>query len=275
MSNQLLIKSSDGTLTEIKNIPGLEINFLGKDSRVILIEGSTFNFSHIKIDSDSEVYIDKTRHPGMNHASINMEGSPGSKLKIGRGFFVWGCYFAMANEANLSLTIGDDCMFASGITFRCTDGHTIIDKSTNEIINHSSPTYIGNHVWVGANATILKGSLVPDNSIVATSAVITKKYDETNIILAGNPARIVKHNIEWDKKYIDKYIEDEGLAIPKTSNNIRLNKIQYFGSMLFGIIITPFINKKKVVKLYKTPFSFFNDSKNSFTRVIGKLLRII
>ncbi len=55
----------------------------------------------------------------------------------------------------------------------------------------TSPVAIGNNVWIGANATILKGVHIGDGAIVATGAVVTDDVPPRAVV-AGNPARIVK-----------------------------------------------------------------------------------
>ncbi len=50
---------------------------------------------------------------------------------------------------------------------------------------------------------------------------------------------------------------------------------QIFGCKLFGLMFRPFIKSNKLTKLQNNPIAFFQDSKGSFTRAIGKLLRII
>jgi len=61
---------------------------------------------------------------------------------------------------------------------------------------------IGNHVWVGAHASILKGSVIPNNCVIATRSVITKVFNESHAVIAGIPAKIVKHNIDWLRERI-------------------------------------------------------------------------
>jgi acetyltransferase-like isoleucine patch superfamily enzyme len=50
---------------------------------------------------------------------------------------------------------------------------------------------IGDNVWIGMNAVILKGVTIGDNSVVAAGAVVTKSI-APNTIVAGNPAVVVK-----------------------------------------------------------------------------------
>ncbi|MGS0525300.1 hypothetical protein ACU8V7_09025 [Zobellia nedashkovskayae] len=71
-------------------------------------------------------------------------------------------------EPSSKVTIGVDCMFANTIDIRTGDSHSIIDIKSNKRINYAKNIIIGNHVWVGAHSSILKGATIADNSIVAT-----------------------------------------------------------------------------------------------------------
>jgi acetyltransferase-like isoleucine patch superfamily enzyme len=55
----------------------------------------------------------------------------------------------------------------------------------------SSPVKIGNNVWIGMNAVILKGVTIAENSVVAAGSVVTKSVP-ANSVVAGNPAVVVK-----------------------------------------------------------------------------------
>lgn len=67
----------------------------------------------------------------------------------------------------------------------------------------SKPIYIGENTWIGKNSLILKGVSVGANSIVAANAVVTKSVGE-NIIVAGNPAKIVKSEINISNQYFNE-----------------------------------------------------------------------
>lgn len=102
-------------------------------------------------------------------------------------------------------------MLSSNIVFRSSDGHVIYDLESKKIINKPKPINIQDHVWIGASVIILKGSTVCKNSIIGTASLVTKSFSEENIIIAGNPAKKVKENINWDRRYIrdsDDYFED-------------------------------------------------------------------
>ena len=55
----------------------------------------------------------------------------------------------------------------------------------------SAPVVIGDNVWIGMNAVILKGVTIGDNCVIAAGAVVTKSV-EANLLVGGNPARIIR-----------------------------------------------------------------------------------
>jgi acetyltransferase-like isoleucine patch superfamily enzyme len=59
----------------------------------------------------------------------------------------------------------------------------------------SAPIIIGENVWVGTGSRLHKGIIVGDNSIIAAHAMVTKDVPP-NCIVAGNPAKVVKENIQ-------------------------------------------------------------------------------
>ncbi len=56
----------------------------------------------------------------------------------------------------------------------------------------TAPVIISDNVWIGMNATILKGVTIGENSVVAAGSVVTKSVPP-NTVVAGNPAAAVKH----------------------------------------------------------------------------------
>lgn len=95
------------------------------------------------------------------------------------------------------IEIGRGCMFSANIVIRVGDSHSILDNSTKQRINPSDDVSIGDNVWIGNQVCILKGTRISANSIVGTGAIVTKAFDESNIAIAGNPARIIRSNIDW------------------------------------------------------------------------------
>lgn len=102
---------------------------------------------------------------------------------------------------NSRIIIGRDCMFSNNIEIHTSDYHSILDNLGNRI-NAAKDVFIENHVWVGFRCTILKGSHISENSIVASNSVVNKRFNEPSSLLAGIPAKIKKENINWDKRLL-------------------------------------------------------------------------
>lgn len=102
------------------------------------------------------------------------------------------------NSNNL-IKIGKKCMFSFGINLYNTDGHPVYDRETGRLINQIKELIIGDHVWICADALILKNTVIPNDCIIARKSVVTgKHFSETNCLIAGNPATVKKRNICWN-----------------------------------------------------------------------------
>lgn len=78
-----------------------------------------------------------------------------------------------------------------------TDQHSVFDAEQN-CINEPRPVEIGNKVWIGCRCTILKGSIIPNGSIIAANTVITKSFNDEKSVIGGSPARILKKYATWE-----------------------------------------------------------------------------
>jgi acetyltransferase-like isoleucine patch superfamily enzyme len=100
-------------------------------------------------------------------------------------------------ETGRKINIGKNCMLAEDIIIRTGDSHPIFDIETKNIINGGKDVYIGDHVWIGTRAQILKGVTIENDSIIGAGSIVVQKV-EKNTIVAGNPAKIVKTSINWN-----------------------------------------------------------------------------
>lgn len=95
-------------------------------------------------------------------------------------------------QANLLVTVGPRCMLSSTIILD-SDFHQL-----DPVLRHDStvpvpcaPVRIEENVWVAGQSAILKGVTIGENSVVAFRAVVVKDVPR-NVVVAGNPARVVK-----------------------------------------------------------------------------------
>ena len=114
-------------------------------------------------------------------------------LHLGNNFSVTGDALIICAK---KISVGDDVMIAWRSIIMDTDQHDIYDK-TNHLINENKEIIIGNNVWIGANSLILKGSIIEDGCIVGANTTITKPFNNKNSILAGNPAKVIKTEVQW------------------------------------------------------------------------------
>lgn len=96
--------------------------------------------------------------------------------------------------------IGSRCLFSANVIVRTGDSHSIFDSSTSKRINMAKDVIIGNHVWVAYGVSILKGVLISDDSVVGTASVVTNEFKNSNVIIAGSPAKEIRKNITWDNE---------------------------------------------------------------------------
>lgn len=117
-------------------------------------------------------------------------------IKVGNNCDLNGTCFVAYEE----IEIGNFCQFASSSIISDTDFHPIDSESRMKQMRGESFSFdsvrkekivIGNNVWVGWGAIILKGVKIGDNSIVAAGAVVVNDVP-ANVIVAGNPAIIKK-----------------------------------------------------------------------------------
>ncbi|MGX7668097.1 acyltransferase [Flavobacterium pedocola] len=92
-----------------------------------------------------------------------------------------------------SITIGHQVAISKGVIIRDSDNHVLNGQSDKV----AAPIVIGNHVWIGLRAVILKGVTIGDGAVIAAGAVVTRDVP-ANSIVAGVPARVIKENCSWE-----------------------------------------------------------------------------
>jgi acetyltransferase-like isoleucine patch superfamily enzyme len=86
--------------------------------------------------------------------------------------------------------VGADCAISWDVTITDSDEHW------QHHVEMVQPVRIGDHVWIGARAAVLKGVTIGDGAIVAAGAVVVDDVP-AGALAAGVPARIVREGVEW------------------------------------------------------------------------------
>lgn len=134
----------------------------------------------------------------------NHDNSKDCKINIGNKTSFYKTEISTYDNDS-SIEIGEDCMFAFDTIIYNTDGHSIFQNGN--LINKADKLVIGDHVWCGWGCAILKNSYIPSGCIVGKSAVVAKKIEKENVVIAGNPAKIIKENICWDRKSVNEVMQ--------------------------------------------------------------------
>ena len=195
-NNRIVVIKLDGTVIKNPKIKGLKVKFLGKNNYIEIKEPYRITEMDVICRGSNNV-VKIGRSSGIRSLRIFLGDN--TKFISGENFTVQGAFFIMHYTNNTEIKIGSGCMMSYGVMLRTTDSHTIYDLDSYELLNPSKSIEIGNHVWIAHRALLLKGSKIPDNCTVAAGSIVTKEFNDTNCILAGIPAKVVKRNVNWNK----------------------------------------------------------------------------
>jgi acetyltransferase-like isoleucine patch superfamily enzyme len=95
-----------------------------------------------------------------------------------------GIYIQCSN----GVQIHSSCIIASGSKL-ISGNHDLYNFKKESL--KASPIIIKENCWIAANAIILPSVILEKRTIVGAGAVVTKSFNEENIVLAGNPAKII------------------------------------------------------------------------------------
>lgn len=199
------------------DIDKIELSIQGINNKITIMPLSKNTKGKIKIfltGDNNEIFIDENCYVGLqlvitmgsNHKNFGKIEK--SYCKIGKNTTFEGCSIITYNS-NSTLKIGKNCMLAWGIHIFNTDAHPIYNLGKTKIINQVRTLSIGDHVWIGANSTILKNSIIPNNTIIRWGAIVSGAFSQENTIIAGNPARVVKREVQWDSNGSNGYVQNK------------------------------------------------------------------
>ncbi len=151
--------------------------------------------------------FDKSRSKGIWECSgiVRFEGRSflghGSKISVGpEGELTFGNDVSITAESSIvcfkKIDIGSESLISWQVTIMDTDFHTVYNAS-GECVNGNKEVIIGKHVWIGTRCTILKGSEIADNSVIAACTLVSGLLSSPNCVYGGQPAKMIKENTSW------------------------------------------------------------------------------
>jgi acetyltransferase-like isoleucine patch superfamily enzyme len=167
------------------------ITFMGNDS-VVSVTDPAYNFGvHMTLHHRAKVIIGKN----FNAKNLFVHAADGACVLIGAGGSFNGLVRLLLHEEGV-ISIGENCLFASEVDVTISDMHSIVDIATGERLNYPRNVVIGDKVWIGQRALVLKGVTIGAGAIVGAGAVVTKDVPG-QCAVAGNPAQLVKKGVTW------------------------------------------------------------------------------
>lgn len=147
-----------------------------EEAYLLLRDGAKLTINgRVALASRATIQVQKDAKLSMGKSYINHEAS-----------IIIGC----------DCSIGDGILISRAVRIFDSDFHKVLDEGGKQT-NQPKPMKIGDHVWIGLGAIILRGSQIGDGAVISAGAVVMGKIKEgTNAI--GNPARSFS-NIRWEE----------------------------------------------------------------------------
>ncbi|MDQ0222713.1 sugar O-acetyltransferase [Streptococcus moroccensis] len=168
-----------------------------------LYDTSDQELSRLRLEARQKMQAFNNELDGQKRSAILKEwfGSTGERLYVEPQFSCdYGCHIHVGENfyANFNCTlldvceirIGDNALLGPNVQI-LTPLHPLEAGPRISGLEYGAPITIGDNVWIGGGAIILPGVTLGDNVVVGAGAVVTKSFGD-NVLIAGNPARIIK-----------------------------------------------------------------------------------
>lgn len=185
-----------------------EHQYITKEDGTLTYEFNKKAVSHILI-GDFCQFNENTEIRVFDNASLKI----GVHCTVGKNSFIssartviigdrnwFGFNTFLVNERYGRIVIGNDCMFSNYVKFRSDSGHSLFDLEIKKDVNamHKNEIEIKDCVWIGLDVIVLGDSVLEEGSVVGAGSLIKKEYPG-HCVIVGNPAKIIRKNIVWDK----------------------------------------------------------------------------
>lgn len=113
------------------------------------------------------------------------------------------------------ITIGAGTRIAHRSQIMDSDYHYSANMSTHTVRNQTLPIHIGTKCWIANSTSVMKGSYLPDYTIIGSNSLVNKDFSklEPGSVIGGQPAKLIAQNI-WRVRnnninsQLNKYFSD-------------------------------------------------------------------
>ncbi len=184
---------------------------------------------------------------------------------IGEGTYFFSPKTTFVDPVKLFLIrIGKYCKITDGVTILAHDySRSVVRHSKGINIGGSLPTTIGNNVFIGMKTTILMGSNIGNNVIIGANSVVSGMIPD-NVVVAGNPARVICSLDDFETKRKQKCLEDAVACVKRIYENTgKLPTVQQMGDG-FAWLYLP--HCEATINTYPNFFNLCGDSRDDVVR---------
>jgi acetyltransferase-like isoleucine patch superfamily enzyme len=178
---------------------GVKIKFTGSNNRLIVADDARIGSLTVDFDCDNGT-LEIGGSKGVPAFSAAIRIGQDATVTIGRNVSTTSTAAFSAVEG-VTITVGNDVMFASENQVRADDGHPIFDVRTGQRVNVARDITIGDHVWLGRFSTVLGGVTIGEGSVIGYASVVTRDVPN-NCVAAGSPAKVVRRDIAWERPHL-------------------------------------------------------------------------
>lgn len=148
--------------------------------------------------------------------------------------------------------IGDDGLIATDVWIRNADPHLIYSCETGKRLNPTRSIFIGDYVWLGQSARILKGTQIDSGSIVGGGSVVPGKKIGHNTSWAGNPCRCIKDGVFWDRSCVHAWLDEQTQISEDWNTFIAQQKELKADAFIFGYDPDQYIPFDEMDRIFST-----------------------
>lgn len=201
VSSDVVILASDHSTIRIG-----KDTFLDKRAHVFADEASVLNIGveglvgeqcsivsekHSELVMGDRVHVDSRNIMGASEQGVLFLGE---ETTIGEN----GWFSATAGG---EIHLGNDNMLSLFIKM-AVGNHELLEQKTGMLLTNRAAIHTEDHVWIGIGSTLLPGTHLGESSVVGASSVVTKAFPP-HCTIAGNPARVLREGISWQREAID------------------------------------------------------------------------
>ncbi len=197
--NSKKIKGKENAIKIGENVILRKASFkiIGNNNTIIISKNCRMRNMKFEIEgSNNMIFLDEKVN-FMEKGWFLIQGE-NSRISIGKSSLFRDAKL-FAGESNTKIEIGNSC-FCGIVSFSTSDFHSIIDLESGRRINPPGDIKVGDNNWITNHILIRKGAEINDNSVISPYSIVNRKFEKSNIVLAGQPAKIIKENITWSRE---------------------------------------------------------------------------